>query len=852
MLSRRVAGTLVPPGSRWQSARPPFPGRPGPGYARRHRHICSALSAEAPCGFSAQARPSRRPSPPRARRQPPGLRASLALLTALAGGLALAAAFPPAGIWPLAAVGPAMLTIALWRQRGRVAFAVGVALRPGILLAAAVLAGQPGLVRLGRAGRRGVGDLRGARHRSVAAAAAAGLAARGRRLVGGRRGGARPVAVGRIPVGTAGDEPGDGTDRAVDRDRGTAVPDLPDRPLRRLPGLGCCWAQPSATAAPAVMGQGQALASAGAGGERGSWPSAVRLLPADQATRRRADRGRGGNPGRRPACQEPAGPLAGHHRHAESRSRHGTARGRGPQRRGTGTGCRHLAGELDRPGSRLQTRSSSTRSPPRWPQSTGLSWSVRCCRIPSATLASSGCRARARWPCTLKRRLVPFGEVIPFRSLISKITSLPSTLQPVNFTPGHRPVVFHLGKVRLGDVICYEVGFDGLVSSEVAAGANLLAMQTNDADFEIDGQTGEIAAAARHGPDPGYRARPLGRRRLHHWDQCRHRPGWPAADQHPHLDAGRDRGEGAVAQLDHAGRPARRLAGGGARLGHGRRPRLGHWPESGAAASAVRPAGRHIRPVAQHNRNVTFGRSLRQPVRYAALLSGAIPVLAFPAANLEFLGWIGLVPGLAVMRAAPSRREAVVRGWWFGAGYLLAAMYWLAPNLGPGLLLVAIVIGVPVECCRTGHLVLAAPAGHRPAGRGRVCVVPSCWLVSEWIRSWQGIGGPWAVLGASQWQHPAVLALAAVGGVWLVTFALVASNTGLLIALVASQPGSPAGWPGRGAGRHRGRPDRVRAGCAGASRQAADDRSGPARPDQRARRPAAAERAADSGPGWPG
>jgi len=91
----------------------------------------------------------------------------------------------------------------------------------------------------------------------------------------------------------------------------------------------------------------------------------------------------------------------------------------------------------------------------------------------------------------IKRRLVPFGEVIPFRGLIDKITSLPNTMQPENFTPGHKAVVFHLGKIRLGDVICYEVGFDGLVASEVAGGANLLSVQTNDADFEIDGQTGE-------------------------------------------------------------------------------------------------------------------------------------------------------------------------------------------------------------------------------------------------------------------------------------------------------------------------------------------------------------------------
>ncbi len=90
----------------------------------------------------------------------------------------------------------------------------------------------------------------------------------------------------------------------------------------------------------------------------------------------------------------------------------------------------------------------------------------------------------------VKRRLVPFGEYIPFRGLISSFSSLPS-LQPVNFTPGREPVVFDIGTIRLGDVICYEVGFDDLVRSEVNAGANLIALQSNDADFELDGQLGE-------------------------------------------------------------------------------------------------------------------------------------------------------------------------------------------------------------------------------------------------------------------------------------------------------------------------------------------------------------------------
>ena len=160
-------------------------------------------------------------------------------------------------------------------------------------------------------------------------------------------------------------------------------------------------------------------------------------------------------------------------------------------------------------------------------------------------------------------------------------------------------------------------------------------------------------------------------------------------------------------------------------------------------------------------------------------------MLAFPDANIGFLAWFGLVPGLVLMAVAPTRREAFTRGWWFGAGYVLATMYWLAPNLGPGLLLVALVIGF-----LWSGVGLAARATLRPPvtparAAAAVALVPSAWLTTEWLRSWQAIGGPWAVLGVSQWQHPAVLALAAVGGVWLVTFALVVANTGVAVVILA-------------------------------------------------------------------
>ncbi len=54
------------------------------------------------------------------------LRLRWALLAGLAGGAALTAAFPPYGIWPLAAAGPALLAVALWRQSLRGALAAGL------------------------------------------------------------------------------------------------------------------------------------------------------------------------------------------------------------------------------------------------------------------------------------------------------------------------------------------------------------------------------------------------------------------------------------------------------------------------------------------------------------------------------------------------------------------------------------------------------------------------------------------------------------------------------------------------------------------------------------------------------
>jgi apolipoprotein N-acyltransferase len=174
-------------------------------------------------------------------------------------------------------------------------------------------------------------------------------------------------------------------------------------------------------------------------------------------------------------------------------------------------------------------------------------------------------------------------------------------------------------------------------------------------------------------------------------------------------------------------------------------------------------------------------------VRRLMLVAGALLVLTFPDANLEFLAWFGLVPGLVLIVRSPTAREGGIRAWWLGAGYLIAALYWLAPEIGPGVLLVAAAVGALWVPFGVAAWKLLRPPVSWPRALAALVVVPSCWLLTEWLRSWQALGGPWAVFGVSQWQHPAVLALAAVGGVWLISFALVLANVAIVLVLSSLQ-----------------------------------------------------------------
>lgn len=171
----------------------------------------------------------------------------------------------------------------------------------------------------------------------------------------------------------------------------------------------------------------------------------------------------------------------------------------------------------------------------------------------------------------------------------------------------------------------------------------------------------------------------------------------------------------------------------------------------------------------------------------AAPAAGALPALAFPAPAWWWLAWFGLVPLLLVVRAAPTGRSAALRACCGMAGYVTATQYWLLPSTGP--LLIVLAFGLGALWAPWGlavHLTLSRPVTARRI-MAAVAVGPSAWVIAEAVRAVPSLGGPWAPLGATQWNLPATLASASLGGVWLTSFLIVAANTAIACAVLATR-----------------------------------------------------------------
>lgn len=168
------------------------------------------------------------------------------------------------------------------------------------------------------------------------------------------------------------------------------------------------------------------------------------------------------------------------------------------------------------------------------------------------------------------------------------------------------------------------------------------------------------------------------------------------------------------------------------------------------------------------------------------ILSSFFLILSFPRHDHWILAWVALVPFLwFVERQKPTAA--------FGWGYLLGVLffagtlYWILHVTVLGLVLLILYLALyfglfALGCCffRTSGMM---------AG---MIVLPSWWVVLEFVRSRLFTGFGWGALGYSQYQNTVLIQMADITGVAGVSFLIVMIN--FLIAKAGQKCVQPGSW----------------------------------------------------------
>ena len=173
-------------------------------------------------------------------------------------------------------------------------------------------------------------------------------------------------------------------------------------------------------------------------------------------------------------------------------------------------------------------------------------------------------------------------------------------------------------------------------------------------------------------------------------------------------------------------------------------------------------------------------------MRIAAILLGAVlNALALPPFDWSACGWFALVPLLLVVRGQPTASAfayGVLGGYAYGWASTwplveVAAHYFdLSVPLAVGALALAylVAVGLPWGVFAAGSATVLRSGGCRHGG----VLIPALWVATELARG-RVVGQPWALLGYTQHGHPALIQVAALTGVYGVSFLLALGATAL-------------------------------------------------------------------------
>ncbi len=181
-------------------------------------------------------------------------------------------------------------------------------------------------------------------------------------------------------------------------------------------------------------------------------------------------------------------------------------------------------------------------------------------------------------------------------------------------------------------------------------------------------------------------------------------------------------------------------------------------------------------------------------------LSGAVLALSFPNFSLWYLAWIGIVPLIVIVSFFEEKlsfKKTAIAGFVFGFFHFLVGLYWIDIVLEKygGL---PVWLSIPVLILLCGYLAfygLAFAVGIKVFHKNIIpswLILPSLWVVLEWIRGKLITGFPWNLLAYSQTDLKWLRQVADITGAYGVSWMIVLTNALIARALIKKRDFS--GW----------------------------------------------------------
>jgi apolipoprotein N-acyltransferase len=199
-----------------------------------------------------------------------------------------------------------------------------------------------------------------------------------------------------------------------------------------------------------------------------------------------------------------------------------------------------------------------------------------------------------------------------------------------------------------------------------------------------------------------------------------------------------------------------------------------------------------------------FARRSRWGRRTALFVAGGAAAAALPPVFAIPLVFPALWLLVAALDAADARRAAFGAGWWFGFGYFVAGLYWLAWPLTLDLLhfgwmIPFAVFGVSAVLAVFIGLATLATALVGWRGVARAILLAVAWTAAAWLRGHLFTGFPWNLIATVWMPLDPMLQSAALWGAYGLSFVTVLAAT-LSAPLIDPAASRVARWGGAAAG----------------------------------------------------